>query len=100
MSNLCSCMAHGLGKHTCISGLHLTSHFPLSTRRSIRDNCTIATANMAARMRRLIPIAVIASLAYLTFAQEAVQEKPPVLNVGSLSTQEIEDELQVRIRHI
>lgn len=45
-----------------------------------------------------MPIGFIACLVYVAFAQEAVQEKVPDVSVGSLSTQEIEEQLQVHLR--
>lgn len=50
---------------------------------------------MASRLRQLAPIAVIACLIYTAFAQEA-RTKQDHANIGSLSTQEIEEELEVR----
>jgi len=50
-----------------------------------------------AMAKRLLPICVVACLVYLAFAQESAKEKTPEINVASLSTQEIEEELQVSI---
>lgn len=51
----------------------------------------VQTGVMVSTMKRSILIGVVACLAYSAFAQE----KRADLNVGSLSTQEIEEELQV-----
>lgn len=50
---------------------------------------------MPSPMQRWMPIGIVACLLYVAFAQDAAQEKTGNVNFGSLSTQEIEEQLQV-----